>query len=145
MLLIRENSVSLIVFVGADPEQRQARNNGTKFAVLSVATQRSWKNAQDGWSSKVEWHRACVIWNMKLRQECCLGAWVARCSQCYASRRTLRGKSHQFSRIRCHLLACAQPGQNKKATQCDDTLIQVCPPAVCSYSKRSSLHRVLLS
>ena len=55
------NSVSLIGFVGADPEQRQARNNGTKFAVLSVATQRSWKNAQDEWSSKVEWHRVCMF------------------------------------------------------------------------------------
>jgi len=55
------NSVSLIGFVGADPEQRQARNNGAKFTVLSVATQRSWKNAQDEWSSKVEWHRVCVF------------------------------------------------------------------------------------
>jgi single-strand DNA-binding protein len=55
------NSVSLIGFVGADPEQRQARNNVTKFAVLSVATQRSWKNAQDEWSSKVEWHRVSVF------------------------------------------------------------------------------------
>ncbi len=48
------SSVSLIGFVGADPEQRQARSNSTKFAVLSVATQRSWKNAQDEWISKVE-------------------------------------------------------------------------------------------
>jgi single-strand DNA-binding protein len=55
------NSVSLIGFVGSDPEQRQTRNNGSKFAVLSVATQRSWKNAQDEWSSKVEWHRICVF------------------------------------------------------------------------------------
>ena len=62
------NSVSLIGFVGADPEQRQARNNGAKFTALSVATQRSWKNAQDEWSSKVEWHRVCVIWNLTLRQ-----------------------------------------------------------------------------
>jgi len=57
------NSVTLVGFVGADPEQRQARNNGSKFTVLSVATQRSWKNAQDDWSSKTEWHRVCVIWN----------------------------------------------------------------------------------
>jgi single-stranded DNA-binding protein len=36
------NSATIIGFVGADPEQRQARNNnGSKFAVLSVATQRS--------------------------------------------------------------------------------------------------------
>jgi len=55
------NSVTIVGFVGADPEQRQARNNGSKFTVLSVATQRSWKNAQDEWSSKVEWHRICVI------------------------------------------------------------------------------------
>ena len=34
------NSVTIIGFVGADPEQRQARNNnGSKFTVLSVATQ----------------------------------------------------------------------------------------------------------
>jgi single-strand DNA-binding protein len=55
------NSVTLVGFVGADPEQRQARNNGSKFTVLSVATQRSWKNAQDEWSSKTEWHRICVF------------------------------------------------------------------------------------
>ena len=55
------NSVTLVGFVGADPEQRQARNNGSKFTVLSVATQRSWKHAQDEWSSKTEWHRVCVF------------------------------------------------------------------------------------
>jgi single stranded DNA-binding protein len=53
--------VTLVGFVGADPEQRQARNNGSKFTVLSVATQRSWKNAQDEWTSKTEWHRVCVF------------------------------------------------------------------------------------
>src|SRR5580693_7520177 len=46
------NAVTLVGFVGADPEQRQARNGGAKFTVLSVATQRSWKNADDEWSSK---------------------------------------------------------------------------------------------
>ena len=63
------NSVTIIGFVGADPEQRQARNNnGSKFTVLSVATQRSWKNTDDEWASKTEWHRVCVIWNLRLRQ-----------------------------------------------------------------------------
>src|SRR5467141_727849 len=39
------NSVTIMGFVGADPEQRQTRNNnGSKFTVLSVATQQSWKN-----------------------------------------------------------------------------------------------------
>jgi single-strand DNA-binding protein len=55
------NSVTLIGFVGADPEQRQAKGNGSKFTALSVATQRSWKNADDEWSSKVEWHRVVVF------------------------------------------------------------------------------------
>jgi PadR family transcriptional regulator PadR len=51
------------------PEQRQSRNNGPKFIVLSVATQRSWKNADDEWSSKTEWHRVVVIWNLTGKQE----------------------------------------------------------------------------
>ena len=55
------NSVTIIGFVGADPEQRQARNNGSKFTVFSVATQRSWKNPEDEWVSKVEWHRVAIF------------------------------------------------------------------------------------
>ncbi|MGA8144274.1 MAG: single-stranded DNA-binding protein [Candidatus Acidiferrales bacterium] len=55
------NSVTIVGFVGADPEQRQARNTGAKFTVLSVATRRSWKNAQDEWSSKTEWHRVAIF------------------------------------------------------------------------------------
>ncbi len=55
------NSVTLVGFVGSDPEQRQAKGNGSKFTVLSVATQRSWKNADDEWSSKTEWHRVAIF------------------------------------------------------------------------------------
>ena len=55
------NSVTLIGFVGADPEQRQARRNGSNFTVLSVATQRSWKNPEDEWVSKTEWHRISIF------------------------------------------------------------------------------------
>ena len=55
------NSVTLVGFVGADPERRQVRNNGTKFTVLSVATQRSWKNGEDEWVSKTEWHRVSIF------------------------------------------------------------------------------------
>jgi single stranded DNA-binding protein len=29
--------------------------------VLSVATQRSWKNAEDEWVSKTEWHRVAIF------------------------------------------------------------------------------------
>jgi single-strand DNA-binding protein len=55
------NAVTLIGFVGADPEQRQARGNGSKFTVLSVATQRSWKNTENEWVSKTEWHRISIF------------------------------------------------------------------------------------
>jgi single-strand DNA-binding protein len=55
------NSVTIVGFVGADPEQRQVKGNGTKFTVFSVATQRSWKNAQDEWTSKTEWHRVAIF------------------------------------------------------------------------------------
>ena len=55
------NSVTIVRFVRADPEQLQARNNGSKFTALSVATQRSWKNAGDEWVSKVEWHRVTIF------------------------------------------------------------------------------------
>jgi len=55
------NSITLVGFVGSDPEQRQAKGNSSKFTVLSVATQRSWKNADDEWSSKTEWHRIVVF------------------------------------------------------------------------------------
>ena len=62
------NSITLVGFVGSDPEQGQAKGNGSKFTVLSVATQRSWKNADDEWSSKTEWHRVVVIWNQNQTQ-----------------------------------------------------------------------------
>jgi len=62
------NSITIVGFVGAHPEQRQVRNDGSKFTVLSVATQRSWKNAEDEWVSKVEWHRVAIMWNLMSRQ-----------------------------------------------------------------------------
>jgi single stranded DNA-binding protein len=40
---------------------KRGNNNGSKFTVLSVATQRSWKNIDDEWASKTEWHRVCVF------------------------------------------------------------------------------------
>jgi single-strand DNA-binding protein len=55
------NAVTLVGFVGSDPEQRQAKGNGSKFTVFSLATQRSWKNADDEWSSKTEWHRIVLF------------------------------------------------------------------------------------
>ena len=55
------NAVTLVGFVGADPEQRQAKGRATNFVTFSLATQRSWKNSEDEWSSKTEWHRIAVF------------------------------------------------------------------------------------
>ena len=55
------NPITIVGFVGSAPEQRQSPTSGLKFTVFSVATQRSWKNAQDEWSSKTEWHRVCIF------------------------------------------------------------------------------------
>ena len=55
------NSVTLVGFVGSDPQQYQAKRNGAKMTVLSVATRRSWKNAQDEWISRTEWHRIAIF------------------------------------------------------------------------------------
>ena len=55
------NHVQLIGFLGKDPEKRQVRGNGTSFTVLSVATQQSWKDANDEWQSRTEWHRVLAF------------------------------------------------------------------------------------
>ena len=51
------NTIQLIGNLGRDPEQREARANGAPFTVLSVATRRSWKNAECNWESRTDWHR----------------------------------------------------------------------------------------
>jgi len=53
--------VQLIGFLGKDPEQKQVRGNGANFTVLSVATQQSWKDSNDEWQSKTEWHRVVAF------------------------------------------------------------------------------------
>jgi len=55
------NHVQLIGFLGKDPEKRQIRGNGANFTVLSVATQQSWKDANDEWQSRTEWHRVVAF------------------------------------------------------------------------------------
>jgi single-strand DNA-binding protein len=49
------NTVTLIGFLGGDPDRRQTKNNNT-FTILSLATKASWKNKQSG-----EWHRGIVF------------------------------------------------------------------------------------
>ncbi len=55
------NHVQLIGFLGKDPEKRQVRGNGANFTVLSVATQQSWKDSNDEWQARTEWHRVVAF------------------------------------------------------------------------------------
>ena len=55
------NSTILIGYLGSDAEQRETKS-GAKYTVLSLATKRSWKNAQGEYESRTYWHRA-VAWN----------------------------------------------------------------------------------
>jgi single-strand DNA-binding protein len=55
------NHVQLIGFLGKDPEKRQVRGNGANFTVLSVATQQSWKDSNDDWQARTEWHRVVAF------------------------------------------------------------------------------------
>ena len=45
-----------------EPGAQVRRASDRKYAVLSLATQRSWKDADEKWHSKTEWHRV-VAWN----------------------------------------------------------------------------------
>ena len=56
------NVVHLIGYLGRNPEHKSVRATDRKYAVLSLATQRSWKGADEEWHSKTEWHRI-VAWN----------------------------------------------------------------------------------
>jgi single-strand DNA-binding protein len=51
-----QNSVDIMGFLGADSENRTTRD-GVPITVLSLATKRSWKDAQGEWQSQTDWHR----------------------------------------------------------------------------------------
>ena len=51
-----ENSVDIMGFLGSDAEAKSTRD-GVPVTVLSLATKRSWKDAQGEWQSHTDWHR----------------------------------------------------------------------------------------
>ena len=58
------NRATLIGFLGKNAELRHTRNE-TPFALLSLATKRSWKNRETGeYESETTWHR-CVVWGAR--------------------------------------------------------------------------------
>jgi single-strand DNA-binding protein len=56
-----QNRATLIGFLGKDAEVKTTRNNAS-FTVLSLATQRTWKDRESGqYMSDTTWHR-CIVW-----------------------------------------------------------------------------------
>jgi single-strand DNA-binding protein len=41
--------------------------NSTVYTVFSLATKTSWKNENDEWESRTEWHRI-VVWSKRLAE-----------------------------------------------------------------------------
>ena len=56
------NKIELIGYLGKSPEHKTTKNTGRTYAVLSLATQSAWKDANEEWQRRVEWHRL-VAWN----------------------------------------------------------------------------------
>jgi single stranded DNA-binding protein len=56
------NQLSIIGFLGKDVEKK-ALPNGTPVVKFSVATKRSWKDDNNEWQEKTQWHQVVVIWN----------------------------------------------------------------------------------
>ena len=50
------NRVTLIGFVGSDPDIRETKN-GTSVVNFSLATKTSWKSENGDYNSRTEWHR----------------------------------------------------------------------------------------
>lgn len=61
-----QNRLSLIGFSGKEPE-RKTTKDGTPYTVFSLATKTSWKNENDEWESRTEWHRI-VVWSKRLAE-----------------------------------------------------------------------------
>jgi single-strand DNA-binding protein len=60
--------VRLIGFLGKDAEVKTTKS-GNEYAILSLATQASWKDKKSGdYVNRTEWHRMIVMWNLRLRQ-----------------------------------------------------------------------------
>ena len=56
------NKIELIGYLGRTPEHKTTKNTGRTFARFSLATQSAWKDANEEYQRKVEWHNL-IAWN----------------------------------------------------------------------------------
>jgi single-strand DNA-binding protein len=54
------NQLTIIGFTGNEADIHYTAN-GTLAATLSVATKQSWKDAEDAWQSRTDWHRVVIF------------------------------------------------------------------------------------
>ena len=54
------NQLTIISFTGNDAEAHYTPN-GTLVVTLSVATKESWKDADNSWQSRTDWHRVVTF------------------------------------------------------------------------------------
>ena len=55
------NQLSIIGFLGKDAENK-ALPNGTPVVKFSVAAKRSWKDNNDEWQERTQWHHCGGVW-----------------------------------------------------------------------------------
>ena len=76
------NKVTLIGHLGGDPEVRFTKS-GLQVASFSIATNESWKDAENNWQERTEWH-SVIAWT-KLAEIC--GQYLKKGSKIYVEGR----------------------------------------------------------
>ena len=61
------NQLTIIGFTGQDADFHYTPN-GTAVTTLSLATKESWKNDNDEWQSRTDWHRVVAFGDRNVRE-----------------------------------------------------------------------------
>ena len=97
------NQITLLGYLGKDASSNN--NNGTIVTKFSVATKKSWKDQNDEWQEKSQWH-----------QVVCFGEnFEAMTSRSCQRRASLRPRSTHHSRIRSHHQSPRRQRQSHRA------------------------------
>jgi len=56
------NQITIVGFLGADA-QKKAPPNGTPVLNFSLATKKVWRDSNNEWQVRTQWHQVVFIWN----------------------------------------------------------------------------------
>jgi single stranded DNA-binding protein len=56
------NQITLVGFLGRDA-QKKALPNGTPVLNFSLATKKVWKDSNNEWRERTQWHQVVFMWN----------------------------------------------------------------------------------